>query len=69
MKSIKIRLNKKFYDQTSIEEALDDFREICEGKIMDETFQVELKIIVNASDIEHEFTNYVLGLMKNKSII
>ena len=59
-------LNNKFYDKEAIEEALKDFAEVCTGKIISQKFEIELKSDIE--NIEEEFCNYVLGLMKNKGL-
>lgn len=67
MKSVKIVLPNKFYDKESILEAIKDFKEVCEGKILNEEFEIELKYKeIITEDLENEFSNYVLGLMQNK---
>ncbi len=64
---IKIKLNSKFYDKEVIEEALNDFGEVCSGKMTDDGVELEPK--EDVKNLEEEFCNYVLGLMKNKTLV
>jgi hypothetical protein len=66
---IRLNLNAKFYDVDSVKEALNDFGEICEGKILNKNIDVELIIKESVPNLKEEFCNYVLGLMKNKIIV
>ena len=68
MKSIKIFLSNKFYDKEAISDSISDFKEICEGKILNSDFEIQLipKTKIDMS-LKEEFSNYVLGLMKNKN--
>lgn len=63
---MRIKLNNKFYKKQIIKEALNDFKEVCEGEILNDSIEVELKPKENVERLEEEFCNYVLGLMKNK---
>jgi hypothetical protein len=69
MGQVRIRLNKNFYDRKSVEEALFDFGEICEGKIVSDEIEVLLSPGEDIENISEEFCNYVLGLMKNNAIV
>lgn len=66
---MKIKLNNKFYNKEVIEEALNDFKEVCHGKILSEDIEVELKPKEDVEQLKEEFCNYVLGLMKNKMLV
>lgn len=66
---MRIKLNNNFYDKGSIEEALRDFKDICNGSILDDSFEVELEPKEEANQLKGEFSNYVLGLMKNKTLV
>ena len=66
---MKIKLNRHFYKKEIIEEALLDFQEACEGKIINEDMEVELRPKEIIPDLEGKFCNYVLGLMKNKNLV
>jgi len=68
---IKIKLNKQFYDITAVRESLKDFKGACTGKIANKK---SIEIILKPKDkpinaLGHEFCNYVLGLMKNKTLV
>ena len=68
-KKMKIRLNNKFYNKGAVAEALDDFKGVCKGKILNNRIDVQLKPKRNVKNIKEEFCNYVLGLMKNKTLV
>ncbi|MFW5991383.1 MAG: His-Xaa-Ser system radical SAM maturase HxsB [Candidatus Nanoarchaeia archaeon] len=61
-------LNKKFYHKDAIEEGLKDFSEIAKGTILDNEYNIELQPFKKISNLEEEFSNYVLGLMKNRGL-
>lgn len=69
---IKISLNKQFYGIKAVKESLRDFNQVCTGKITNKKF---IEIILKPKDkslkniLGHEFCNYVLGLMKNKTLV
>lgn len=64
-----LKLNKEFYDKAAILEALTDFKEVCDGKIINDSFEIEIKPREDIENIEEEFCNYVLGLMKNNVLV
>ena len=66
---MKIKLNKDFYNKGAIEEAMDDFKEVCKGKIINEDIEIELQPKEKTKNLKQEFCNYVLGLMKNKTMV
>ncbi len=74
---MRILLNSKFYNKNSVEEALKDFKGVCEGRILNneptainkKDIEVELKPKEEIKELEEEFCNYVLGLMKNKMLV
>jgi hypothetical protein len=66
---MKFILNKKFYNIEAVKESLNDFKEVCNGKILNENIEVELIPKEEIANLEKEFCNYVLGLMKNKSMV
>lgn len=66
---MRIKLNKKFYNKEIVKEALDDFKKVCEGKILNDNIEVELEPKENVEMLREEFCNYVLGLMKNKVLV
>lgn len=61
---INIRLNKDFYQKEAIEKAIDVFREICTGKVLNDSIDVELDSVESIANLKDEFVNYVLGLMR-----
>ena len=66
---MRLRLNNKFYSKEAIEEALKDFKEICKGRILNDGIEVELEPKEEVKLLKEEFCNYVLGLMKNKTLV
>jgi hypothetical protein len=66
---MKIKLNKKFYNKEAVKEALQEFKEVCKGNVLNDEIEVELKPKENIDLLEEEFCNYVLGLMKNKMLV
>ena len=66
---MRLVLNKKFYNKEVIKEALNDFKEVCEGKILNDRIEIELEPKEKIAQLEGEFCNYVLGLMKNETIV
>ena len=40
---MKIKLNNDFTDKMTIEEALRDFEEVCNGKILNDDIEIELE--------------------------
>jgi len=69
IKKMKIRLSNKFYDKDIVKEALNDFKEVCSGKVINDEIDVELDWKESEEEIDKEFCNYVLGLMKNKNLV
>ena len=69
MEKLKIMLNNQFYDKNIIKEAIMDFKEVCDGKVLNDDVQVELMCSGDSVRLRHEFCNYVLGLMKNKMLV
>jgi hypothetical protein len=66
-------LKKDFYKGEIIKEVIEDFKEICLSEVeeCEDSFRVLLKPI-QEKDLENlgcEFSNYVLGLMKNRLVI
>lgn len=66
---MQIELNNKFYNKEAIKEALKDFREVCNGKILNNVIEIELEPKEKVENLQEEFCNYVLGLMKNKIMV
>jgi hypothetical protein len=64
-----IRLNRKFYSETAVREALNDFKHVCKGRIVSEAMAIEILPKDNVPFLKEEFYNYVLALMKNKALV
>ncbi len=64
-----IRLNNKIYCRKAIKLALEDYKDICAGKIIDESFEVKLSPKQETKYLEKEFCNYIIGIMKNEKMI
>jgi len=63
------KLNKKFYNIEIVEEAFKDFKKVCKGRILNDKIEIELCPKGDIKQLKEEFCNYVLGLMKNKTLI
>jgi len=72
-REICISLNKKFYDTKAVKESLADFKEVCEGKIKEDKYAINIVLKPKEKDmlsvLGYEFCNYALGLMKNKMLV
>ena len=72
MNNIMFSLNEKFYKDEAVREALNDFKDICKGR-MERDEQGNFKIILipkkETEKLKEEFCNYVLGLMKNELLV
>jgi hypothetical protein len=73
-KRTEFEFNKDFYDLKSIKDTIKDFKDVAE--IVFEDKNNKIKIIIKSKEKELsdtelylEFRNYVLGMMKNKTII
>lgn len=64
-----LKLNKKLYNKEAVKEAINEFSRICEGRIVNDKIEVILKPKKKTEHLEEEFCNYVLGLMKNKTLV
>ncbi len=62
---IKLRLSNNFYTKDSIEEALSDFSDVCDGEIISDEYEVVLSPKVSVQNLKEEFMNYVFALLKN----
>lgn len=70
-----LTLNKSFYDSSSVNKAAKEFRKACRVNIK----KIKKGILVTlkpksspkkaSSNIEGEFANYVLALMKNEGVV
>jgi len=67
----KIRLSKNFYDKTAVDEAAKDFSHIARFRVVELKNDIIIAIeeTKKTPNLKEEFTNYVLGLMKNKTIV
>ena len=65
MQSKTITLNNKFYSKEHIEKALKDFKEVMQGQIINNNYDITLTPLEDIPNLEWEFYNYVLALMKN----
>ncbi|MBW2991651.1 HxsD-like protein [Candidatus Woesearchaeota archaeon] len=63
---MKFKLNKKFYSEEIILQAIADFKDTCESNFDREKFEVVLvsKESCDLNKLKNEFCNYCLGLMK-----
>jgi len=61
-----IILNKKFYSRECIDRAMQEFGHRCRVSVRNEPdhFRISIECDGNISDIEKEFSNHCLGLMK-----
>lgn len=68
-----INLNKCFYDISSIKESINDFKRVCSARFEDDDSAVRItlkpKERILLKILGHEFCNYVLALMKNKTLV
>ena len=69
MNKIRFTLNSQFYDKETVKEAIIDFKEVCDGKILNDEMEIELEPKEEIAELKGEFCNYVLGLMKNKTLV
>jgi hypothetical protein len=63
-------LNPRFYDEGAVLEAISDFSEA--GNISFDCGKVNVvshEPTLSSKDLFYEFSNYVLGLMKNKAVV
>ncbi|MFW6014420.1 MAG: His-Xaa-Ser system radical SAM maturase HxsB [Candidatus Nanoarchaeia archaeon] len=66
MNSIEFSLSNSFYNREAIEEAIQDFKEFADIQLLDESFGLKLYSEKYSPEVlKDEFSNYVLGLMKN----
>jgi hypothetical protein len=61
-----IKFNEKFYKKEFIDQAIVDFKEVCDIKKRENGLLLKPKEEVNIDELGYEFYNYVLGLMKNQ---
>jgi hypothetical protein len=69
-KKAKIMFNKKLYLKEAIEQAINDFSEVAKLDFHEnDAFLVTISSEEDAESIGLEFKNYVLGVMKNESMV
>ena len=74
MTNLKISFSSVLYKEESIDEAIEDFRDFCEfekkreGNAINITLS-HIKQDIDAKRLADEFSNYVLGLMKNNALV
>jgi two-component sensor histidine kinase len=67
-KKINFKLNLNLYNLNSIKHAIKDYKGIARISLKSNEknyLELTLKTTEDIPNIEHEFTNYVLGIMKN----
>lgn len=65
-----IRLNSKFYSKDAVEQAIQAFEGLCNAKVLNDQMDIELSCTEDSEhDIEAEFMNYVLAVMKNEGMV
>jgi len=66
-----LRLNSRFYKKTSVLQAIEDFHDVCSCKFEERDDEILVvirpKIGLDPEMLGYEFSNYVIGLMKNLS--
>jgi hypothetical protein len=63
---MRIKLNRNLYCIEAVQKAIEDFKEVCDCKVLNDSIEIELVPKENIENLEKEFYNYVLGLMKEK---
>ncbi|MFQ5620723.1 MAG: HxsD-like protein [Candidatus Nanoarchaeia archaeon] len=64
-----IKVNPAFYDGDCIKETLQAFHDVCTGTFENNILVLTPKTDDIATKLKYEFFNYVLALMKNKSVV
>lgn len=60
-----VSLNDIIYSDDAINQAIIDFKDVCDIKKVDENLILIPKEKIKPEILGYEFSNYVLGLMKN----
>ena len=68
MEKIQIKINPKFYKKEAVEESQKAFSDNFDYKIIDDSL-IEIESEDDLETVKNEFYNYVLALMKNKSMV
>ena len=72
---ISISFNEKFYDLKSIKYSLLDYKDVCKWKLLKNQDKKIIRVILYPKEkgftnlIGYEFCNYLLALMKYKSLV
>ena len=61
-----VSFNKKFYNEESINQAVLDFKDICDAEEKNQGLSLKPKQNKDINLLGYEFYNHVLGLMKNQ---
>lgn len=63
---MKIKFNKKIYSKKALNRAMDDFKDLmdCNLKEVDGYYVINANYKKDYDNLEEEFSNYVLALMK-----
>ncbi len=61
-----LSFNEKFYDRKFIDEAVEEFKEICDITKDNNLISLKPKEKIDLDILGYEFYNYVLGLIKNR---
>ncbi len=61
-----LNFNEKFYRKGFIDQAVLDFKEVCDIKETNKGLSLKPKEKVDIDVLGYEFYNYTLGLMKNQ---
>lgn len=61
-----VNLNRQFYNEGSIKQAVLDFKDICSVEEKKEKILLKPKQSKDIDLLGYEFYNHVLGLMKNR---
>lgn len=65
-----VKLNKLFYQKKEVEQAIKDFSHIGNFSLEEKEGELIIKIKDNKEFpfLKEEFCNYIIGLMKNKTV-
>jgi len=64
--TVTIHLNSRFYREDALSQAIEDFKGVCKGRILNDKFDIVLKPHAPVDNLPSEFSNYVLLLMGNQ---
>jgi hypothetical protein len=62
---VQVSLNESIYSDDAIEQAIIDYEDVCEINKKDDRLVLIPKEKIELDILGYEFSNYVLGLMKN----